>query len=343
MEHQVLVPLPARLVRRALCEPGLPARCVPGLTVDRPAEADGPAAGRLRLRAGGVTITYRGEFTVTPEHGAGGGAVSVVADGQESRGTGGVSAILRIAVREEPSDTAMLVVTGEVVAKGRLAELDEPAAAAAGRRLLERFAVALTAAAEDAAQTADAEAFPAAGPEDAADFADFADSADELEEFEEFEEELRDAEAEALDAFPELGSPDSPDDIDTPGDAEPDRAETVDADLNALEAARMLDGEPAEGAPGDTSDLLDGPVRRSIVGRSAEEVDHAPPRGRYAPALPARSARARAAARWTGGERGPATPVATPEVDRAVLPWVIGGGVALLGGAVALARALRRH
>uniref|UniRef100_UPI000A83C27F hypothetical protein n=1 Tax=Peterkaempfera griseoplana TaxID=66896 RepID=UPI000A83C27F len=59
--------------------------------------------------------------------------------------------------------------------------------------------------------------------------------------------------------------------------------------------------------------------------------------------LPARSARARAAARWTGGERGPATPVATPEADRAVLPWVIGGGVALLGGAVALARALRRH
>jgi hypothetical protein len=30
-------------------------------------------------------------------------------------------------------------------------------------------------------------------------------------------------------------------------------------------------------------------------------------------------------------------------VDRATMPWVIGGGVALLGGAVVLVRALRRR
>ncbi|MEU2630479.1 SRPBCC domain-containing protein [Kitasatospora sp. NPDC007106] len=83
-----------------------------------------------------------------------------------------------------------------------------------------------------------------------------------------------------------------------------------------------------------------GPVRRSIVGRSAEEVDHAPPHGRYAPTPPARSARARAASRWGGPEP---TLLTGGAGERSAMPWVIGGGVALIGGAVVLVRALRRR
>ncbi|MFJ6211834.1 hypothetical protein ACIQGZ_00600 [Streptomyces sp. NPDC092296] len=358
MEHQVLVPLPVRLVRQALRDPGLPARCVPGLMVDGPA-AGGRVTGRLRLRVGGVTITYRGEFTAAPDDG---GVLSVVAEGREARGGGEASAALLFTAEEERpgAPTTLLTVRGDLAVKGRLLELDAPAVAVAGQRLLERFAAALAA---DPAATDQADQVEQ--PEPLGDAADTVDAVEVAEAMEELEEELRSAEAGELDAFPELGPLDALDDVDLPGvdlpdaelpdaelpeaelpgvSGEPDPAETVDADLSALDAARMLDGELGDGAPADASDLLDGPVRRSIVGRSAEEVDHAPPRGRYAPALPARSARARAAARWTGAERGPATPVATPDAERNLMPWVIGGGVALLGGAaVALARALRRH
>ncbi|MEV4616557.1 SRPBCC family protein [Kitasatospora sp. NPDC049258] len=98
--------------------------------------------------------------------------------------------------------------------------------------------------------------------------------------------------------------------------------------------------DPGPGLPYDPEPVLAGPVRRSIVGRSAEEVDHAPPRGRYAPATPAHSARARAASRWGGVEP---TLLSGSGGERSAIPWVIGGGVALLGGAVVLVRALRRR
>ncbi|MGB8941609.1 MAG: carbon monoxide dehydrogenase subunit G, partial [Streptomyces sp.] len=39
-------------------------------------------------------------------------------------------------------------------------------------------------------------------------------------------------------------------------------------------------------------------ARRTMIGRSAEEVDHAPPRGRYAPAPAAESMSTRATLRW---------------------------------------------
>jgi len=39
-------------------------------------------------------------------------------------------------------------------------------------------------------------------------------------------------------------------------------------------------------------------ARRTMIGRSAEEVDHAPPRGRYAPVPPPEATAARATLRW---------------------------------------------
>ncbi|MFF4653180.1 hypothetical protein [Streptomyces sp. NPDC001380] len=355
MEHQVPVPLPARLVRQALREPGLLARCVPGLTVDGPEpgvpqpdgpgsggpdRADGTVSGRLRLRVGGASITYRGEFAVAPDgdggdgdggDGDGGdGAVSVTAEAREVRGAGQVSLALRVAVEEGPagSGTAVLVVTGKVAVQGRLAEADPAAAAAAGQRLLERTAAALAAehAAGDPAGDGSA---GAAAPEDrTGDAGDIDDPAADGPEVPAEAAGTVDARLEELEGL---------EDPDAPGAAPlPDHG------------ALPLPGDPLPGgraAAGgaDGADPLDGPVRRSIVGRSAEEVDHAPPRGRYAPALPARGARGRVAARRPGADRGPATPVAAPDADRSLLPWVIGGGAAVVGGAVALARVLRRR
>ncbi|MER8186618.1 SRPBCC family protein [Kitasatospora sp. NPDC094015] len=122
-----------------------------------------------------------------------------------------------------------------------------------------------------------------------------------------------------------------------------DHAAERDLDDDLSDLISFSDAEqPADPGPGpfDPEPVLAGPVRRSIVGRSAEEVDHAPPRGRYAPATPAHSARARAASRWGGVEP---TLLSGSGGERSAMPWVIGGGVALLGGAVVLVRALRRR
>ncbi|WP_354641504.1 CoxG family protein [Kitasatospora camelliae] len=127
-----------------------------------------------------------------------------------------------------------------------------------------------------------------------------------------------------------------------------DRAVEQDLDDDLSDLIAFSDEPPAPGAepeggepglPYEPEPALAGPVKRSIVGRSAEEVDHAPPRGRYAPAPPAHSARARAASRWGGVE-----PTAlSGGGERSAVPWMIGGGVALIGGAVVLVRALRRR
>ncbi len=61
-------------------------------------------------------------------------------------------------------------------------------------------------------------------------------------------------------------------------------------------------------------------ARRTMIGRSAEEVDHAPPRGRYAPVPPPEATDARATLRWAA----PAAALA-------------------LASAIALTRALRKR
>jgi hypothetical protein len=65
-----------------------------------------------------------------------------------------------------------------------------------------------------------------------------------------------------------------------------------------------------------------GQARRTMIGRSAEEVDHAPPRGRYAPvAVPA------------------------PGVADRTLRWAAPAvaALAVAAGAIAVTRALRRN
>lgn len=82
------------------------------------------------------------------------------------------------------------------------------------------------------------------------------------------------------------------------------------AELNQVPAAIPAQEEPeAAAAP-----------RRTMIGRSAEEVDHAPPRGRYAP-------------------------VPAPETVRPAdaLRWAVPAAAALLASAVAVRRVLRRR
>ncbi|MFF3110690.1 carbon monoxide dehydrogenase [Kitasatospora sp. NPDC057904] len=316
MEHEVVVPMAAELVRQALQDPAVLARSVPGLSTEPTAVGGGPAeeiAGRLRVRIGGSTITYKGVLSLIEGRE---GVLTVLAEGQEARGTGEATATVRVSVAAGADEgTAVVRFTGDLSATGRLAECDDETLAATGRRLLDRFAAALVSpdeAPEEAKETEETD-----GTEDGG-------SVLFIEEHQDHPGDDLDDDLSDLIAFSDA-------------DAERFGLPTGGADEHEDAVAEELPAElPFEY---EEEPVLTGPVRRSIVGRSAEEVDHAPPRGRYAPALPARSARARAASRWGGDAGGIVVP---GPGGRSAVPWVIGGGVALLGGAVVLVRALRR-
>ncbi|MEV7911478.1 SRPBCC domain-containing protein [Streptomyces griseus] len=308
MEHEVFVPVPVPTLLRTLGDPARVARCVPGLQQD--ADASSPLAGRLKLRAGGHTITYRGELRLTgPER----DRFSVTGKGVEARGTGAVEVALTIGLTAADGGTT-LTYSGTAAGDGRLVELEEGAALAAAHRLLDRFTQQLV-----------------------------TESLAERDEGEEPGAEDRTVVAEGLEGDEvREGGADGDDGVSSP-DADAD----ADAEELALEAE--AENEAEGGAGGDDSEagsVFDSPVpppsldpvagveftvpdeppaeaahaRRTMIGRSAEEVDHAPPRGRYAP-------------------------VPSPDAGGAstTLRWVAPAAALALASAVVLGRALRRR
>ncbi|MGW5852247.1 SRPBCC domain-containing protein [Streptomyces sp. NPDC055254] len=285
MEHQVFVPVPADDLRAVLRDPVRLARCVPGLQQDADT-GSGPLSGRLRLRVGGHTVTYRGALAVTerdPDH------FAVDGEGTEVRGSGTVafSLALRLAAVE---DGTRLDVTAGATADGRAAGFGAEATGTVVRRLLDRAAGQLAA-------VAGAGSVPSAASDDAG--AEVADPVAEGEEAEESDgadggEDITEVSASVFDT-------DVP-----PPSLDPFLAGGFE-DLSGLGDRPR---PPAEAAH----------ARRTMIGRSAEEVDHAPPRGRYAP-VPAPAAA-------TAGD---------------TLRWIAPAAALALASAVVIGRALRRR
>ncbi|WP_406105170.1 SRPBCC domain-containing protein [Streptomyces sp. NBC_01003] len=260
MEHEVFVPVPAESLRGALAAPELVARAVPGL--QREASGDG---GRLKLRIGGHTITYRGSLRVTETET---GAFAVEGDGTEARGTGSVKFVVTVRVAAvSGGSNVTFVASGS--GDGRVAELSEDAVQSAVRRLLSRFAEALGTVAEPGTDPGAEDAAPAEdSAEDTADAADDADATD------------ADAEDEDHTSVFETEIP--------PPSLAPFAEVDPEAEAAAEDAGFDPEAPPAEAAH----------ARRTMIGRSAEEVDHAPPRGRYAPVPAPESTAATATLRW---------------------------------------------
>ncbi|MEU6056877.1 SRPBCC domain-containing protein [Streptomyces sp. NPDC047097] len=294
MEHEVFVPVAEETLRAVLADPARLAPCVPGLQQDADASA-GPLSGRLKVRAGGHSITYRGALRVAAGED---GSYTVEGEGEEVRGTG--AATLALTVRLAPVEGGTtLHFAGTTTADGRLAELPDDTAVAAAHRLLDRFAESLTEVAtgsDESRSGADSgSVFDAPVPPPALD-----PGADA-----EFDEDR----AEGL-SGPEL-----------PGAGIPGGGSIGDG------VGDELEDEVGDGLDGGLSDPLapDQPVeaahaRRTMIGRSAEEVDHAPPRGRYAPTP------------------GPEAATAT-----ATLRWLVPAAAAAVASAVVIGRALRRR
>jgi carbon monoxide dehydrogenase subunit G len=219
MEHEVFVPVPVDRLREALADPARVARAVPGLQQDAGAE---PVAGRLKVRVGSHSITYRGSVRVA---GQADGSYAVEGDALEARGSGSVKIALTLRVRDADGGSTVAF-DGTASADGRVTELPADAVASAVARLLSRFAENLGVA--------------------------------------------------------ESAAPEAPGAVEAP--------EAAPAAASVFETEGL--SEPAE-PPAEAAH-----ARRTMIGRSAEEVDHAPPRGRYAPVPTPQTVAGSSALRW---------------------------------------------
>ncbi|MEV5347709.1 SRPBCC family protein [Streptomyces achromogenes] len=291
MEHQVFVQASTDRLGAALTDPARVARAVPGLQQDAGAE---PVTGRLKLRVGGHSVTYRGTARVTPR---GDGTYGVEADATEARGSGAVklSLTLRLAAAE---DGCTVTAEGTATASGRITELPAETVTSATTRLLSRFLESLAAdepSAGDESEEAGDGSVPAGEPRRSV-----------------FDTEVpppaldRDADDDTAGTGDTEGTENTEgteDTVDTEG--------TGPAHPDVLAEGFADTGEPpAEAAH----------ARRTMIGRSAEEVDHAPPRGRYAP-VPA-----------------PQTVVGNP-----ALRWAAPAAALAVASAIVVTRALRRR
>ncbi|MFJ8005638.1 SRPBCC family protein [Streptomyces fagopyri] len=322
MEHEVFVPVAAERLREALADPARVARAVPGLQQDA---GTPPVSGRLRVRVGGHTITYRGAVRVVARDD---GAYAVEGDGTEARGTGTVKLALTLRLAPAEGGTT-LVVTGTATADGRLGELAPATVATAATRLLNRFAENLAAgtgespgegggsadgsgsgSGDGARSGAKTETGGERGPES------------EVSAAGGFEAGAEDADASAPEDGAERGSGAEPE-SGAGGDVT-DSVSDAEVPPPSLDPLAGDDEEPAPTAPGpvggEDSIAEAAHARRTMIGRSAEEVDHAPPRGRYAP-------------------------VPAPEADaaRATLRWAAPAAAVALASAIVVTRALRKR
>jgi carbon monoxide dehydrogenase subunit G len=248
MEQEVFVPVPAERLRAALADPAQVARAVPGLQQDAGTE---PVAGRLKLRVGGHTITYRGALRVVSHDD---GTYGVEGDATEARGTGAVR--LRLTVRPRATgDGTTLRFEGTATADGRIAELPAETVGTAVARLLSRFAENLAEAAD--VRPPQTEVSPP-GVDTAATATDTA----------------ADTAADTVEETPAGGESDT----ETAGGAADGETAGGAAAGGAADGVGRGDAGPAGEPPAEAAH-----ARRTMIGRSAEEVDHAPPRGRYAP------------------------------------------------------------
>ncbi|MFG3099703.1 SRPBCC domain-containing protein [Streptomyces sp. NPDC048182] len=295
MEHEVFVPVPAVRLGEVLADPVRVARAVPGLQQDAGAE---PVAGRLKVRVGGHSITYRGSLRLSAR---GRGGYAVEGEAVEVRGNGKVTVSLTLRVRDAEGGS-LLAFDGTAVADGRVAELPEEAVRSSVTRLLTRFGANLGVAA--GADGADGPGTPAA---------------DESAAAPETEYDAPAAEYESPETDPEGPAPDDaagliPEVPETPEGIEAAEAQGIPAppepSPSPAPAPETPPPPPVEAAH----------ARRTMIGRSAEEVDHAPPRGRYAP-------------------------VPVPEASGAGSPlrWAAPAAALAVASAIVVGRALRRR
>jgi uncharacterized protein len=139
LDHSFTVPVPPDQAWDVLLDVQQVAPCMPGATVDT---VDGDdVAGRLKVKVGPVSLTYKGTATFK-DRDAADRSMLVEASGKEMRGAGTASATVKASLQpENGSDAATLVTLHTTLnVTGRPAQFGRGVIAEVGSRLIDKFA-----------------------------------------------------------------------------------------------------------------------------------------------------------------------------------------------------------
>src|ERR1700761_2043636 len=139
MDHSFTVPVPPDQAWDVLLDVQQVAPCMPGATVDTVAGDD--VEGRLKVKVGPVSLTYKGTATFK-DRDAADRSILVEASGKETRGAGTASATVKASLQpENGSDAATLVTLHTTLnVTGRPAQFGRGVIAEVGSRLIDKFA-----------------------------------------------------------------------------------------------------------------------------------------------------------------------------------------------------------
>ncbi|MFV2178284.1 SRPBCC family protein [Actinomadura sp. LOL_016] len=136
LDHEFTVPVPVEQAWSVLLDVERIAPCMPGATLDT---VDGDEyRGRMKVRVGAMTITYRGAVKIVAADAAA-REVTLEASAKEARGSGTAAATVRATLREEDGTTRVAVRT-ELNVTGRPAQFGRNILAEVGTKIIGRFA-----------------------------------------------------------------------------------------------------------------------------------------------------------------------------------------------------------
>jgi carbon monoxide dehydrogenase subunit G len=166
LNHEFAVPVPVKQAWDVLLDVERIAPCLPGATIES-VEGDS-FAGRVKVKVGPITVTYRGTATFVHSDEAAGRA-TIKADGREARGSGTAAATIDAVLHDEGERTRVTLDT-ELAVTGRPAQFGRGVMVDVSNKLLGTFAdcLAQTLAADQAPPVAAAGDAAAAGAGDAA-------------------------------------------------------------------------------------------------------------------------------------------------------------------------------
>ncbi|MEV5746643.1 SRPBCC family protein [Actinoallomurus sp. NPDC052308] len=136
LDHEFTVPVPVDQAWRVLLDVERIAPCMPGATLD--AADTEEFTGRLKVRLGAMTVTYRGTARIASRDEEA-RTVVIEASGKEARGSGTASATVQAHLHEDDGRTRVTVHT-KLNVTGRPAQFGRGILAEVGGKLIGRFA-----------------------------------------------------------------------------------------------------------------------------------------------------------------------------------------------------------
>jgi uncharacterized protein len=149
LNHEFVVPVPVKQAWGVLLDIERIAPCLPGATVE--SVDDDSFAGRVKVKVGPITVTYKGTATFVQRDEESRRAI-IRADGREARGSGTAAATIETVLHDEGERTRVTVDT-ELAITGRPAQFGRGVMVDVSNKLLGMFADCLerTLAADQAA------------------------------------------------------------------------------------------------------------------------------------------------------------------------------------------------